>query len=283
MNPLEERIRQIFRELWTERRAGGVYDAFSHNLRRYDGPECMRYGRESLVRELAAGFGNSPRTLDSLLVRGELAGAAAAALEWSVPGAEGEAATRGLSFWYLSDGIVTEVRDAPGEASPPDEPILDLCFCSSPGELERTDGQGRPKSPAFTASALDSAQAIDAFFCALWNRRDLGLLPVHYAADAQVDLPDGSHAEGPAAVEEFVVGVLTALPDALYVVDDLIMGPDGSEAALRWTIQGTDATGRKRIRIGGQSRVALSGGKISGETVRMGRGTSPTPDPLPAP
>jgi SnoaL-like polyketide cyclase len=89
-------------------------------------------------------------------------------------------------------------------------------------------------------------------YTAAWCSGDPASVADHYAPDGSLTINDGEPSVGRAAIAEAARSFMTAFPDMQVLMDELVVGEDGSE--YHWTLVGTNngpgGTGN-RVRISG--------------------------------
>jgi SnoaL-like polyketide cyclase len=89
-------------------------------------------------------------------------------------------------------------------------------------------------------------------YTAAWCSGDPASVADHYAPDGSLTINDGEPSVGRAAITEAARSFMTAFPDMQVLMDELVVGEDGSE--YHWTLVGTNngpgGTGN-RVRISG--------------------------------
>jgi predicted ester cyclase len=127
------------------------------------------------------------------------------------------------------------------------------------GEIERLRGQLPPEVYPAASDAFDPEDHVRRHLHEVWNWRLLNRIRERCAPNFTAYVATNRTLYGPGDYKMFVLGLLTAFPDALLTVDHVCWlpnGPEGYRVATRWTFQGThlgqgwygDPTG-KRVRL----------------------------------
>jgi predicted ester cyclase len=109
-------------------------------------------------------------------------------------------------------------------------------------------------------------------FDAVWNGRQHGHVPFHFAADAIAHWPGCRDAVGHDAIGKLIKSLLSSLPDATTRVEHVSWSEetDGVILAVRWLIHGTtqtggifgDIPGGKKIAFWGSSHFRFGNGRV---------------------
>jgi uncharacterized protein (TIGR02246 family) len=75
-------------------------------------------------------------------------------------------------------------------------------------------------------------------YTAAWCSGDPASVADHYAPDGSLTINDGEPSVGRAAITEAARSFMTAFPDMQVLMDELVVGDDGSE--YHWTLVGTN-------------------------------------------
>src|SRR5262249_8454659 len=101
-------------------------------------------------------------------------------------------------------------------------------------------------------------------YTAAWCSQDPARVAAFFAKDGSLKINDGAPSVGRAAITEAARGFMTAFPDMVVKMDDIIA--EGSGFVYRWTLTGTNTgpggTG-KRVRISGYEEWTLADGLIA--------------------
>jgi hypothetical protein len=99
---------------------------------------------------------------------------------------------------------------------------------------------------------MDRLREFAEHYTAAWCSGDPASVADHYAPDGSLTINDGEPSVGRAAITEAARSFMTAFPDMQVLMDELVVGEDGSE--YHWTLVGTNngpgGTGN-RVRISG--------------------------------
>jgi uncharacterized protein (TIGR02246 family) len=89
-------------------------------------------------------------------------------------------------------------------------------------------------------------------YTAAWCSQDAASVAAFYAPDGSLTINDGAAAVGRVAITEAAQGFMTAFPDLVVSMDELVV--EGEGATYHWTLRGTNSgpggTG-KRVHIQG--------------------------------
>lgn len=100
-----------------------------------------------------------------------------------------------------------------------------------------------------------------------WCSHNPDRVAAFYAADGSLAINGGAAAVGRAAIAESARGFMTAFPDLVVLLDDLVAGQD--RVIYRWTLLGTNdgpgGTGRP-VRISGEERWRLDADGLVAES-----------------
>ena len=103
-----------------------------------------------------------------------------------------------------------------------------------------------------SAVSLPSLREFAARYTAAWCSRDASSVADFFAPEGSLTINDGTPAIGRAAIVEAAQEFITAFPDILVYMDDLV--PRGERFYFKWTLEGTNSgpggTGNK-VRISG--------------------------------
>jgi len=98
-------------------------------------------------------------------------------------------------------------------------------------------------------------------YTAAWSSQNAASVAEFFAADGSLKINDGAPLVGRAAITEAAQGFMTALPDMVLQMDDLVL--EGDAVTYHWTLTGTnsgpDGTGNM-IRISGYEEWTFDGG-----------------------
>lgn len=98
----------------------------------------------------------------------------------------------------------------------------------------------------------DTLRDFAARYTAAWCSQDPASVAAFFAEDGSLKVNDGEPAVGREAITEVARGFMTAFPDMVVEMDDVVVDEDG--AIYRWTLTGTntgpDGTGNA-VRISG--------------------------------
>ena len=102
--------------------------------------------------------------------------------------------------------------------------------------------------------------------CDAFNARDLDRIMQFFAEDCSLDMPRGAHPwgtrfEGKAAVRQGLKSRLEGLPDLHYGSAQHFADEDGETGISKWTLAGTDRTGRN-IEVNGCDFYSFRAGKV---------------------
>lgn len=95
-------------------------------------------------------------------------------------------------------------------------------------------------------------------YTAAWCSQNAASVAVHFAEHGSLTINGGTPSEGRAAITASAQGFMTAFPDMIVAMDDIIV--DGAQAVYHWTLTGTNTgpggTG-KAVRISGREEWTL--------------------------
>lgn len=298
-------IVRVTHTIWEEKNVGYIYDTYRHNGRVTD-DSGLQYGRDKIVADTVHTLNAFP---DARLYADEIvwAGDDKAGFHTShrtvIVGTNtgfskyGPPTGRKVVVWCIANCVALQNEiftehviynnsallvqlgfDLPdlartfGNASANLKPVIDRRF----GEVERTQGQGKPiRLSAPDAEAFDPDQMLRFAYHQLWNWRDLSTVDRVYAPTLRYHGPTGRQSYGRGEYKSFVLSMLAMFPDLGLQVDDLYyMGnaADGYLTSVRWSAVGTHRgfgiygapTGR-RIYLWGISQHRIVDGAVTEE------------------
>ena len=297
-------IVRITHRIWEEKNVGYIYDTYRHNGRVTD-DSGLQYGRDKIVADTLhtinafpdvrlyadeivwagddhSGFHTSHRTV----IVGHNTGysrygppTGRKVVVWCIANCvalQNEIFTEHVI--YNNSALVSQLgldlRETArtfGNASAGLTEVLDRRF----GEVERTQGQGKPVRLPVPAADADLEQVLRHGYHQIWNWRDLGAVDRLYAPNLRYHGPTGREFYGRGEYKSFVLSLLAMFPDLGLQVDDVYhMGnpEDGFSTSVRWSAVGTHRghgvygppTGR-RVLIWGITQHRVVGGAVTEE------------------
>jgi predicted ester cyclase len=140
------------------------------------------------------------------------------------------------------------------------------------GEIERLRGQLPPEVYPAASEGFDPEDFVRRHIHELWNWRLLNKVNERYVPNYTAYVTPNRTLYGTGDYKMYVLGLLSAFPDAFVMVDHVCWlpdGPKGYRVATRWTIQGTHtgagvygAPTGKRIRLIGVTHHHIQDGRF---------------------